>query len=89
MSYYVKLDDKTLYEPLLQSEGYVIISPSVTKAKNKAGSFTFKIPPTNPLYGSLKKLKSIISVYKDGNIFWKGRVLDERKNFNKIKICPE
>ena len=85
MSYYVKLDDKTLYEPLLQSEGYVIISPSVTKAKNKAGSFTFKIPPTNPLYGSLKKLKSIISVYKDGNIFWKGRVLDERKNFNKIK----
>lgn len=85
MSYYVKLDDKTLYEPLLQSEGYVIISPSVTKAKNKAGSFTFKIPPTNPLYGSLKKLKSIISVYKDGNIFWKGRVLDERKDFNKIK----
>ena len=85
MSYYVKLDDKTLYEPLLQSEGYVIISPSVKKAKNKAGSFTFKIPPTNPLYGSLKNLKSIISVYKDGNIFWKGRVLDERKNFNKIK----
>ena len=85
MSYYVKLDDKTLYEPLLQSEGYVIISPSVTKAKNKAGSFTFKIPPTNPLYGSLKKLKSIISVYKDDNIFWKGRVLDERKDFNKIK----
>lgn len=85
MSYYVKLDDKTLYEPLLQSEGYIIISPSVTKAKNKAGSFTFKIPPTNPLYGSLKKLKSIISVYKDGNIFWKGRVLDERKDFNKIK----
>ena len=85
MSYYVKLDDKTLYEPLLQSEGYVIISPSVKKAKNKAGSFTFKIPPTNPLYGSLKKLKSIISVYKDDNIFWKGRVLDERKNFNKIK----
>ena len=85
MSYYVKLDDKTLYEPLLQSEGYVIISPSVTKAKNKAGSFTFKIPPTNPLYGSLKKLKSIISVYKDGNIFWKGRVLDERKDFNKMK----
>lgn len=85
MSYHVKLDDKTLYEPLLQSEGYVIISPSVTKAKNKAGSFTFKIPPTNPLYGSLKKLKSIISVYKDDNIFWKGRVLDERKDFNKIK----
>lgn len=85
MSYHVKLDDKTLYEPLLQSEGYVIISPSVTKAKNKAGSFTFKIPPTNPLYGSLKKLKSIIAVYKDDNIFWKGRVLDERKDFNKIK----
>ena len=85
MSYYVKLDDKTLYEPLLQSEGYIIISPTVMKAKNKAGSFTFKIPPTNPLYGSLKKLKSIISVYKDGNIFWKGRVLDERKDFNKIK----
>ena len=85
MSYCVKVDDKTLYEPLLQSEGYIIISPSVTKAKNKAGSFTFKIPPTNPLYDQLKKLKSIISVYKDGDIFWKGRVLDERKDFNKIK----
>ena len=85
MSYCVKVDDKTLYEPLLQSEGYIIISPSVTKAKNKAGSFTFKIPPTNPLYSELKKLKSIISVYKDGDIFWKGRVLDERKDFNRIK----
>ena len=50
MSYCVKVDDKTLYEPLLQSEGYIIINPSVTKAKNKAGSFTFKIPPMNPLY---------------------------------------
>lgn len=85
MSYCVKLDDKTLYEPLLQSEGYIISDPLVTKATNKAGSFTFKIPPTNPLYSELKKLKSIISVYKDGNIFWKGRVLDERKDFNKIK----
>ena len=85
MSYCVKLDDKTLYEPLLQTEGYIIVDPSVTKAKNKAGSFTFKIPPTNPLYSELKKLKSIISVYKDGDIFWRGRVLDERKDFNKIK----
>lgn len=85
MSYCVKLDGKTLYEPLLQSEGYIISSPSVTKGTNKAGSFTFKIPPTNPLYGDLKKLKSIISIYKDGDIFWRGRILDERKDFNKIK----
>ena len=85
MSYCVKLDDKTLYEPLLQSEGYVISDPLVTKATNKAGSFTFKIPPTNPFYSELKKLKSIISVYKMATyfgkvVFWmSGKILIKSK----------
>ena len=85
MSYRVKLDDKTLYEPLLQSEGYIITNPSATKSKNKAGSFTFSVPYSNPLYGEIKKLKSIVTIYKDDAIIWKGRVLDERKDFNRNK----
>ena len=81
----VYADDKLLYSPRLLDEGYAITEPQATLELNKAGSFTFNLPKVNPLYSSLKKLKTIITIRDDGEVFWKGRVLNDTKDFYNTK----
>lgn len=81
----VYADDKLLYSPRLLDEGYAITEPQATLELNKAGSFTFGLPVVNPLYSSLKKLKTIITIRDDGEVFWKGRVLNDTKDFYNTK----
>lgn len=81
----VYADDKLLYSPRLLDEGYAITEPQATLELNKAGSFTFNLPKVNPLYSSLKKLKTIITIRYDGEVFWKGRVLNDTKDFYNTK----
>lgn len=81
----VYADDKLLYSPRLLNEGYVISEPQATLELSKAGSFSFNLPITNPLYSSLKKLKTIITIRDDGEVIWKGRVLNDTKDFYNTK----
>ena len=81
----VYANDKLLYSPRLLDEGYAITEPQATLELNKAGSFTFNLPKVNPLYSSLKKLKTIITIRDDGEVFWKGRVLNDTKDFYNTK----
>lgn len=81
----VYADDKLLYSPRLLDEGYAITEPQATLELNKAGSFTFNLPKVNPLYSSLKKLKTIITIRDDGEVFWKGRVLNDTNDFYNTK----
>ena len=66
-----------------------IINPKLTLGLNKTGSFTFTIYPSNPQYNSLKKLKSIIEVYQDNKLIFKGRILDDTSRFYNQKevVC--
>lgn len=52
---------------------------------NKTGSFSFTIYPSNPHYSKLKKLKSIISVYKKNRLVFKGRILNDTSRFHNEK----
>lgn len=58
----VYADDKLFYSPRLLDERYAITEPQATLELNKAGSFTFNLPFINPMYSSLKKLKTITTV---------------------------
>lgn len=78
-------DDKLFYSPRLLNEGYAIIEPKATLELNKAGSFTFNLPSINPMYSSLKKLKTIITIREDDEVLWKGRVLNDAKDFYNTK----
>ena len=79
----VYADGQLLYCP--DDAGLVITSPTLTLERGKAGSFQFDLPPTNPFYNSLKKIKMVISVEQDGEEIFRGRVLSEERNFNNIK----
>ena len=88
--YVVRCDGEILYAPNLSFENYIITSPVLTTEVNKAGSFEFNIPPSNPQYSKYKKMKSIITVEKDGNEIFRGRITeDERSFYNEKHIYCE
>lgn len=45
-------------------EELALISPVVNLEENKAGSFTFKIPPLHPYYDLIHRRKSIVQVFQ-------------------------
>ncbi|WCG23668.1 phage tail protein (plasmid) [Vagococcus lutrae] len=82
--YRVELDGETLYDPRLKD--YDIFTPKLKLEVNKAGAFDFKVYPSHPLYNRIFKLKSIIEVYQDSTLLFRGRVLDDEMDFNKAKM---
>lgn len=83
--YTMKCDGEDFYSPFAASEGYGVISPKINYELNKAGSLEFTLPPDNVMYDFMKKLKSIITVYKDGEEIFRGRVLHDDKDFYRRK----
>ena len=81
--YQVFCDDELIYNPSI--DALKIKSPKVNLEVNKAGSFEFKIYPNHPFYDDLKKLKSIIKVYQDGYLLFRGRIIDDSVGFHNEK----
>lgn len=81
--YQVFCDDSLIYDPTIQE--LKITAAKVTLELNKTGSFVFTIYPSNPMINKLKKLKSIIMVYRNGDLLFRGRVLNDKKGFYKEK----
>ncbi len=76
----VYCDDYLLYNSAL--DDYKIISPSLDLELNKTGSFEFTIYPNHPNYDKLQKLKSIIQVFQDDYLYFRGRILNDTVGFH-------
>ena len=83
--YTIYTDGKLLHDPRLFHEGCGVLSPKLTIELNKAGSLDFTIPPNNERYDDITKLKSIVTVFQNGDELFRGRVLHDEKNFYKQK----
>lgn len=81
--YRVYCDGFLLYHSKL--ENLQIFNPSVELELNKTGSFEFTIYPDHPYYGLINKLRSIITVYQDDYLLFRGRVLDEEIGWHNEK----
>lgn len=86
--YRVYCDGLPIYNDKL--EGLKIFSPSLDLELNKTGSFSFTLYPDHPYYGSIQKLKSIITVYQEDYLLFRGRVLDDEIGFyNERQVTCE
>lgn len=87
MRYTVYSDNNLILDT--QNENFRIVNPKVDLELNKTGSLSFTIYPDNPNFNSLQKLKSIITVYQDDYLLFRGRILDEEEGFHNEKqvIC--
>lgn len=87
MVYTVYCDGKLLFDPRIDE--LAIFNKKIALEVNKTGSFDFKIYPSHPMYDRIKRLKSSIEVYQDAFMVFRGRVLDDKLDFNNAKdvIC--
>ncbi len=56
---------------------YRLINVLLTMEVNTAGSLSFTILPDHPNLSALGKLKPVISVLKNGEVYWKGRIIED------------
>ena len=73
--YKVYCDSFLIYDD--QLDELKIFNPSVELELNKTGSFVFTVYSDHPLFPLIRKMKSIITVFQDGFLLFRGRVLDE------------
>lgn len=52
-----------------------VLDPTVKNTLNKAGSLEFTVLPQNPYYDRIRIVKSIFTVYLDGTMIFRGRVM--------------
>ena len=83
--YKIYVDGALLWADNADSAGTDILTPKLKLDVNGAGSLSFVMPPGNLLYNSIKKLKSIITVEEDGDIIFRGRVMDDTRDFYNQK----
>ncbi len=75
MIYRVYCDGNLLYHTRMGS--LMIHNPSLELEVNKTGSFVFTVQQDHPYYDLIRKLKSIITVYQDDFLLFRGRVLND------------
>lgn len=83
--YTIYSDGRLVYAPHLSDAGCGVFTPKLTVELNKAGSLAFVMPPDNVMYNSINKLSSIITVEQDGEELFRGRVLNDEKDFYNQK----
>ena len=81
--YRIYCDGNLLYHSNLES--LKIFDPSVELELNKTGSFVFTVYPDHPRFSFVKRLKSIIEVWQDDFLLFRGRVLDEDVGWHNEK----
>ena len=81
--YHVYCDSFLLYDD--QLEGYKIFNPKVELELNKIGQFDFTIYNDHPSFNNMHRLKSIIQVYQDGFLMFRGRILNDEQGFYNEK----
>lgn len=75
----IKNGERQIYHP--QNPNLKLISPKLILEDNAAGSLTFKIYDSNLNYGTIRKLYPVVSVVRDGETLFKGRVISDKKDF--------
>lgn len=81
--YQIKLDDYVLYDN--RSEKLRVFEPKLQMEVNTTGALTFKIYPDHMYFDKIRKLGSIVKVYKDDRLIFRGRVLEDKEDFYKAK----
>ena len=84
--YTVYADDNLLYHPSLVGSGRAIFDAELVLEANKSGSFRFKMPVTNIMYNQLTKMSTIITVYDNSEEIFRGRILNDERDFNNTKL---
>lgn len=79
--YQIKCDDHFLYDPR-QKQLVVLNAKCQLKANSVCGA-SFTILSNHPNYGHLKKLKSVIEIWDDDDVIFRGRMTNDSRDLHK------
>lgn len=86
--YQIYVDNFKIYDSRV--ERLKIFNATLDLELNKTGSFNFEIYPDHPYFDRLYKLKSVVEVYQNDYLIFKGRILhDEQGFYNQKQVVCE
>ena len=80
MIYTMYSDSDILYDPKFPR--YLVIDPILDLTVNEPGLLTFSVSDTHPAVFRIRKLVSVVKVYRDGRLVFKGRVIKDERNLS-------
>lgn len=80
MIYTMYTNSDLLYDPKFPA--YTVIDPILDLSVNEPGLLTFSVPDGHPCASRIQKLVSVVKVYRDGRIIFKGRIIKDEKALN-------
>lgn len=83
--YTIYNDGQLLFCTAGVDDEHIILSPKCCPDVNGAGSLEFVMPSGHAQYDAIRKLKGIITVMQDGKTIFRGRALDDEKDFYNQK----
>lgn len=84
----VYADDALVYDSRL--EDYALLGLKVTTAVDKGGTATITMPQHHPAYNSFISYRTVVTVYRDGALLFRGRALQPDDDFyNRRTITCE
>lgn len=78
-------NNKVIHDPSQNDSGLLVVGGVINKQVNCADSFTFTIYPDNVGYSDIEIMTTWLSVLKDGEVIFHGRVLAEKTGWNNEK----
>lgn len=66
-------DERLAYDSRL--ENYKLLALKVTTSLNKSGTATITMPPGHPMYNNFHSYKTVVTVYENGGLVFRGRAL--------------
>ena len=87
--YSIYSDGICIYNDAFPLDNQKLINPKLVLEDNAAGSLSITVPMSNVAYESIHRMSSEITVLKDDNELWSGRVLSETVDFckNRVLYC--
>lgn len=90
MTYTVYLDDAIAHYSRSVDPNFKVLAPSLNVENGKAGSLSFTLLPTHPLYANVRPMKTIVHVMEDEKQIFRGRVIKyDVDNFKQKKVSCE
>lgn len=76
--------DQLVYDSRL--EQHSLLALSYTAGLNKAGTASFTMPPDHPKYDGLVSYRTPVTIYRDGVLVFRGRVLYPEDDFRRNRV---
>lgn len=79
MAFKIKVDGLTICNS--KNQDSLVLNPQVVLEANAPGEFSFTFPPEHKYIDSIKRRKSIVSVYRDDELVFRGVCIKETTDF--------